>query len=686
MNAIFSQTTREGKLTTALGPDALVLLRFEMREYVDELFEYTVEALSVQEHIDFDTLLGTQAEVSVLAEGDTRYFTGYVTEAVWTGSGENGYTYRLTLRPWFWLLSQRRTQRIFHDMSPNDILAEVFTPYSNLGSPAFKDDTQNDAGPLEYTVQYGESDLDFARRIMERFGISYYFRHTAEGHTLVLVDQILKFDHIPGNKRPFVGVAGQHHAEGEHFSEWGPGRHLTTGAVRLTDYNFKTPTKQMEAEQVGTANYQQGKLESYEYPGGYEKPEQGKGVAKRRLDQSRARDHWHFSRGDVISLNAGMIVELTGFQVPGVKGAEYLCLEAHHTFISDSYGSGAGPQEGYTYSGDYVLTATTEAYGPARSTPSPKMSGVQTAVVVGEGEVDCDEFGRILVKFHWDLDSAHSMRCRVSQNWAGNGWGGMVIPRIGMEVVVDFINGDPDKPLVTGCVFNGRNDPPYALPEHKTRSTFRTDTHEGDGYNELRFEDKAGKEEIYVHAQHDLNQKVNNHATTRIDQTYVRSIGKNKVSETAKFDHHTVGGSMTLTITGDGTNIFATDDLASNNQGILELASDTESDAENGGEMGNYNITVAQDTFNATGRDVDESTGRDTKQAVGRDFTRSVAGKMDTTVGENQTDSIGKKLSIEVGDQISLICGSASIVMKKSGAIEIKGSTIKLKGNKIDMN
>ncbi|MFT6451445.1 MAG: type VI secretion system secreted protein VgrG [Halocynthiibacter sp.] len=686
MSSLFSQSTREGKLNTALGEDALVLLRFEVREYVDQLFEYTVEALSVEDHINFDNLLGTQAEISVLCEGDTRYFTGYVSEAVWTGSGENGYTYRLTMRPWFWLLSQRRTQRIFHEMSVNNILSAVFAPYSSLGSPAFKDETQNDAGTLEYTVQYGESDLDFAQRLMERFGISYYFRHTETGHTLVLVDQILKFDHIPANKRPFVGVSGQHHAEGEHFSEWGPGRHLTTGAVRLTDYNFKSPTKKMEAEQIGTANYQQGKLESYEYPGDYDLPEQGKGVAKRRLDQSRARDHWHFARGDVISLNAGMIVELTGFQVPGVKGAEYLCLEAHHTFISDSYGSGDGPKEGYTYAGDYVLTATTEPYGPARTTPSPKMSGVQTAVVVGDGEIDCDEFGRILVKFHWDLESAHSMRCRVSQNWAGNGWGGMVIPRIGMEVVVDFINGDPDKPIVTGCVYNGRNDPPYALPEHKTRSTFRTDSHEAEGYNELRFEDKAGKEEIYLHAQFDLNQKVNNHATTRIDQTYVRSIGKNKVSETAKFDHHTVGGSMTLKITGEGENVHAVGGAESDDQGILDLAKSTESEAENGGEMGNYTITVSQDTFNTTGRDVEESSGRDTTQTIGRDFTREVVGEMVTDVTLSQEDKIGKKLKIDVGDQISLICGNSSIVMKKNGAIEIKGSTIKLKGSKIDMN
>ncbi len=226
---------------------------------------------------------------------------------------------------------------------------------------------------------------------------------------------------------------------------------------------------------------------------------------------------------------------LSGDKAPGT-GETYLCLSASHHFASEAYGSGDAGSDGYAFTGSYVLMPDIAPMAPPKRTPLAVVQGRQTAEVVGEGEIDCDEYGCILVRFHWDLANAYSMRCRVSQNWAGAGWGGMVIPRIGMEVLVEFLEGDPDKPVVVGNVFNGKNDAPYPLPQHKTRSTFRTNSHDGKGsgrgFNELRFEDQQGEEEIYIHAQKDMN--------TAIEKDMVEVVGGSRHAVTDHFLHEVV--------------------------------------------------------------------------------------------------------------------------------------------------
>ena len=528
---IHTQDTRLGKLTTALGKDVLVLLRFSGDDHVNGLFQYTVDALSTTPNIDFDALIGTHATVELASQNNgPRYFNGIVTQARWAGVGENGNKYALTLRPWFWLAGQRRNQRIFHNKTAVEIIKELLQPYSGLGDPALESRLQGNYAELEYTVQYRESDLDFSTRLMERFGISYYFSHAQSSHTLVLTDDVGTHPMIAGGSREFKGVDGHHHADEEHFWEWYPERNMTVGAIRLTDYNFKKPMAMMEVERTGDAAFTQGQIESYDYPGDYLELGAGKGVVGLRTDQERGQDRRHRAVGDCTSLGAGMTVSLTGDQVPGVKDQKYLCLSATHSYVSDAYGSGDETSDGYAYSGSYVfIPAFDTPLAPERKTALPIVQGPQTAVVVGEGEIDCDEYGRILVHFHWDLEKAFSMRCRVSQNWASQGWGGMVIPRIGMEVIVEFLEGDPDKPIVTGCVYNGKNDPPYPLPAAKTKSVFKTDTHQGSGFNELTFEDQKEEELIYMHGQKDQLTEILNDRTKTIGRDQAESVGRDKI-------------------------------------------------------------------------------------------------------------------------------------------------------------
>ncbi|WP_081967530.1 type VI secretion system Vgr family protein [Paracoccus halophilus] len=581
MNAPYSQVQRLGRLTTVLGADALVLLRFDGADHVNELFEYRVEALAASGDVDFDALMGSHATVTVEGARGRRHFDGIVTQGRWLGAGENGHRYDLVLRPWFWLAGRRRNLRIFHNQTVVQILRALFSDYATLGDPALELKLSEDYRPLEYTVQFRESDLDFARRQMQRAGISFHFRHEAGSHTLVLTDDVLAHPSI--GERPYKGHDGHHQAEEEHFWEWAPERNLTSGAVRLTDYNFKTPAATMEADRLGDATHAQGQIESFDWPGDYQDQDQGRAMAGLRLRQERGADRRNRAAGDCLSLGAGMLVSLAGDPVPGT-GERYLCLSARYRFVSEAYGSGGPGGEGYAFSGSYTMMPDSAPMAPPRRIAAPLVSGPQTAFVVGEGEIDCDEYGRILVRFHWDLEGANSMRCRVSQNWAGNGWGGMSIPRIGMEVVVEFLDGDPDKPLVTGCLFNGQNAPPYELPAARTRTVWRSNTHQGQGFNEISFEDQAGREQVYLHAQrdhetvighdqshqigHDRRKTVGNdqtenvggNKTITIGRNHAETIGADKVLSVGGDHAETIGGNMGLTVTGARAQTVTGDD------------------------------------------------------------------------------------------------------------------------------
>ncbi|MDO5641199.1 MAG: type VI secretion system tip protein TssI/VgrG, partial [Paracoccus sp. (in: a-proteobacteria)] len=267
MNAIFKQAERLGRLTTSLGEDVLSLLRFDGTDHLNDLFEYRVEALSIRDDLDFDALIGTHATVEIESRDGMRPFDGIVTSAVWAGVGENGHRYELTLRPWFWLAGRRRNQRIFHNKTVIEILQELLSDYAALGDPALEIQLSQNYPELEYTVQYRESDLDFARRQMERHGISFHFRHDLGSHTLVLTDDVLAHPEI--GARPFKRYDGHHQADGEHFWDWAPERNMTTGAVRQVDYNFKRPNQSMETNQIGDAAYAEGQIESFDYPGDY---------------------------------------------------------------------------------------------------------------------------------------------------------------------------------------------------------------------------------------------------------------------------------------------------------------------------------------------------------------------------------------------------------------------------------
>ena len=696
MNVHFQQSERLGRLTTALGEDELALQRFSGTEHINTLFEYRVQALSPGNDIDFDALIGTHATVGIdHPEHGTQSFDGIVTRARYNGAGQGGYRYELELRPWLWLTGKRRNQQIFHRMNVVEILHDLWDPYADLGAPALEMHLTRDYPELEYTVQFQESDLDFACRLMERFGISYYFRQDQGSHTLMLVDSAGALDSIPGTQRPFYSAGAHLTTETERFSDWRTERNMTTGAVKLTDYNFKQPGARMITQRRGDAKYSEAYLEAYDWPGHY--LDLGRGEEAEiglRVEQERGQDQRTYAEGNCLSLRAGHKVELSGDSVPDATGETFICLSANHTYASNAYGSGGSEIGGNDYSGTYTLMPISVRLSPRRKAPLAIVQGPHTATVVGEGEIDCDEYGRILVRFHWDLDHAHSMRCRVSQSWAGGGWGGMVIPRIGMEVVVEFLDGDPDKPLVTGCVYNGRNDCPYPLPEHKTKSVFRSDTHQGTGFNELTFEDKNGEEKIYLHAEKDHELHIENNRAKRVDNNQSESVGNNKSIEVGNNHHEVIGGNMTLMVGPNKLQKLVTHAFGKFSNRIGQMANRLGLPSSLNMGEGNLIIGVAKNKSETVLMASNEIVGAAKATTVAGGYQISVGGIKNESVALGSWEEIGNNKVTVVGEKYELVCGKSKLIMDRDGKIRLEGdsieingtSSVKVKAGRIDLN
>nr|WP_321455749.1 type VI secretion system tip protein TssI/VgrG [uncultured Cohaesibacter sp.] len=536
MAGTFLQDSRIAKLTTPLGKDKLSLLRFDVSEGINENFEIRILAISEEKNIDFNPAIGKHCSLSVnTISGNKKYFDGLLAETQWLGIRDGGFVYSLTLRPWLWFLLHRTNLLIFHNKTAPDIISEIFGDHGQLAD--YERRLTNSYPTLEYTVQYRESDAAFVRRLMEKHGISFHYSHEEGRHSLILTDSPSAFEPLPGEHRPYYPTMGQYRREEEHLYEWFPGRSFTTSQFAYNDYNFKTPSAKLMSIQTGDAQYETYGLEKYDFPGKYIDQGEGKQFVQTAMTAERMADEFYSAAGNCIELSAGTTLTLEKHPDASLNQT-YLAIHCNHRFVSEAYTSGGGGL-GEAYSGDYEFIKSDKALVPEKLTAIPKVYGPQTAKVVGQGEIDCDEFGRILVRFYWDRKADQSMRCRVSQVWAGKSWGGMFIPRVDMEVVVEFLEGDPDRPIVTGCVYNGENAPPFSLPDNKNINGWKSDsTVGGGGYNEFVFDDTKGNELVRMHAQYDHETKVLN------DER--RDVGVNRATTVGNNDDLTVGNEITV--------------------------------------------------------------------------------------------------------------------------------------------
>ncbi|MCF6445026.1 type VI secretion system tip protein VgrG [Nereida sp. MMG024] len=385
-------------------------------------------------------------------------------------------------------------------------------------------------------------------------------------------------------------------------------------------------------------------------------------------------------------------------------------MKAKHRFRAQGFGSGDAGGDETPYDGAYVLIPDDTPLRPERRAVGPRVLGPETAVVVGDGEIDCDEHGRILVKFHWDDVAAHTMRVRVSQNWASKGWGGMVIPRIGMEVIVEHLRGDPDKPIVTGCVYNGANKPPYPLPEHKTRSTFKTDTHQGTGFNELRFEDANGEEEIRVHAERDMNTIVKNDRSAIVKGSGIDTVTGIRLTETLGASYTTAFGGINILSGPSALGISAMRGIgnfagkvsqSANLLPLVNLANIRPGDVNISGDQ-NVTQSAGKNLLLSSGGNSMRGSGRDTNENVGRNLHVDVSGSRRAHVHRNdsltvqglRTERVEQFYDLAVGQALTIRVGASRIKLESDGTLEINGTNVSitatnelnLKAKKINLN
>lgn len=535
MAAGLDQKNRLARLKTPLGENTLVLSRFQAQEAISEPFEVSVDALSSEEDLDFDPVIARSCLVTLETHGRQRHFHGLLTEAHWTGVRDGLYAYRLVLRPWLWLLTRLADCRFFQEMTAPDIIRKVFE-YAGFSDFEFK--LAQNYPKIEFCVQYRESHFAFVSRLMEEFGIYYFFKHTSDKHLLVLADAMGAHPTIEGDgKLPLIPLTGAYVREREHLQQWNSERRFRAGKFVLNDYDFESPEAKLVSQRQANEKYERSSLEIYDYPGRYKKPDQGEALAKVRLDAEQAFDHRRVAFGDAASLMAGAKFTLQDHHRAS-ENAEYLAVRATHTISEQSYVSTGRASVGRThYQGSYVLVPTDRPYRAPLVTPKPVVHGIQTAKVVGdEGEeITVDKYGRIKLQFHWDRQKKQSCWVRVADVYSGAGWGGIFRPRIGQEVVVEFLEGDPDRPLVVGAVYNGNHAVPYDLPANKTISGWKTNSSKGGGgYNELVFDDRKGAEEVRLHAQRDCNGTVLNAQTLTVGEKFKPATGSASHSTTVQ--------------------------------------------------------------------------------------------------------------------------------------------------------
>jgi type VI secretion system secreted protein VgrG len=518
----YAQQERLIALTTPLGEDVLLLAAFSGHEAISRLFSFQLDLVSEKGPIDFAQIIGKKVTIRVTqADKTERYFNGIVSHFAQSGSDSRFTRYQMQMVPWTWLLTRYADCKIFHNKTVQEILEQVF---KDRGLTDYTIRLNGSYSPIEYCVQYRETDFNFMSRLMEQNGIFYFFQHQKESHTMVIADSPSAHEPCPGQETAGYNLVRGGIDEEDVIHSWSLEQELRSGKYTLTDYNFKTPSANLVATEPSVIDVGGNSgFELFDYPGEYATRGDGTAFAKIRMQEEEA-SHLVVNGSSVCrAFTSGYKFTLKDHN-QGTMNVSYVLTEVQHSAsVADTYAMNSGSGGGESYSNEFTCIPETVPFRPARLTPKPFVQGPQTAVVVGKSdasdgggtgeEIWVDKYGRVIVLFPWDRVNKYSCWVRVSQDWAGQGWGGITIPRVGHEVLVSFLEGDPDRPIITGRVYNADQTVPYTLPDYQTRSTFMTRSSKGggaDNYNELRFEDKKGDEQIFLRGEKDFDTRIKN--------------------------------------------------------------------------------------------------------------------------------------------------------------------------------
>jgi type VI secretion system secreted protein VgrG len=719
MPSQYTQNTRPMQVETPISD--MLLVGFTAKEGLSELFHLDIEAIAENDvAVDFDALLGEPIKLTVHTGAGVRCFHGICIAAGQGASDETFTTYHLEVVPKLWLLTKTFQSRIFQDLSVPEILKKVFAglnvEYKFQGTHPSRN----------YTVQYRETDYDFAHRLMEDEGM-YFFFATAEGdEKLVVTDVPLTDDAVADNGCTLIykSVKDRLEDDEEIVSGWLKRKEVKSGKVSLWDYNFVKPRLALDSASKKSAF---ANLEIYDYSEGDDNKdhvERGDRIAKVRLEQEWALGSRCDGSSNCAQVAPGLKFTLKPKNLGGPQGDFFVTSVEHTATMNGSYRSGEGVS--FDYANTFQCIPYAVPYRTPATTPRPIIAGTQTALVVGPAgsEIYTDEHSRVKVHFFWDRldkkDEKSSCWIRVATHWAGKGWGLIHIPRIGQEVVVAFMEGDPDRPLVVGSVYNAEMVPPYALPANKTQSGIQTRSSLGGSpanFNQIRFEDKKGGEQIHIHAEknqdievehdethwvgHDRTKTIDHDETTHVKHDRTETVDNNETitihgqrTETVDKDEtitihsnrtETVDKNETITIHGGRTETVDKDENITISGGRTENVSKDESITIGGGRTENVSkdesITIGGGRTESVTKDESITINGGRTESVAKDEGITITGGRTVSVGKDDALTVGKNLSITAAESITLTTGSASIVMKKDGTITITGKDITIKGS-----
>lgn len=653
-NRMFFLTPKE------YAEDDLLIEEMSGQEGVSKLFEFRLKLLSEKSDIEPVKIIGKSAILRIETfdtdhSGGERHWNGYVSRFAITGTlpasgtqDQDIYCYECDIVPWFWFLTQNEDCRIFQDKSVPDIISTIFEEFA---FDDYKMELNENYPTLEYCTQYNETSFDFISRLLERDGIYYYFRHDESEesrHILVFTDNKSGNPKLVPSTIPFhhSGRAGSSDAIRKLLSD----QQLRTRKTTLADWDYHTPSALSEntptlldiGADIGT--------ERYRYYGGFDSQRSspsGRNLTRILMESDEASHHIYSGESQIRELIPGYVFDLEDHPRDAFNRS-YMVLGVQHRGNNNLLGN----FDGAKYRNTFTLSPNEHTYRPPQLTPRGLVRGPQTATVVGApgNEIYADNMGRIKVRFPWDRkvsqrrtntpDDKASCWVRVAQLWAGNGYGTVFTPRVGMEVVVDFLEGNPDRPLVVGCVYNGRNQSAIDHSQHPTRSTIKTlSSKGGGGFNELRFEDKKGDEEIFLHAQKDLQLRTGNNRTENIGTDSNLTIGKNRLESIGENADITVGKNQTHSV------------------GM------------------NQAITVGQEHYLTIGTNQHVHAGTNMALTAGMNTDVSAGVNAAITAGANLNLHGGANVVIEAGAMLSLKAGGSSILLTSAGLM-INGTMV----------
>ncbi|MEO7701852.1 MAG: type VI secretion system tip protein TssI/VgrG [Opitutus sp.] len=577
-----NQTLRPLEIITPLEENVLGLRSIQVSEQLSGGFVIEADLSSEDPDIKFDAIVGHPVAIRLDLPGQkVRYWHAQVSRFMMVGESAGYFHYHAVLVPWSWGLTRSADCRMFQKLSISEIVQQVFR---DRGAKDFEVRLSGTYSKWEYCVQYRESDYKFVSRLLEQEGIAYYFKHDKDKGQLVLADEKASYDPVQGYGELYYRPIADGNGAEDAIQSWIIEHEVQPTQYALTDYDPLKPKESLLRTAKADRGYGMNDRQVFDYPGQYSTPAEAERLTRVRLDELQCAAEIMRAQTTCLGLGTGCLFTLKDHP-RSEQNREYLVTSLNLKVDAGEFGSD-------TYHSPHATCAFTaipssQTFRPARTTPRPVVYGPQSAVVVGPAgeEIYTDEYGRVKVSFYWDreskADDKSSCWLRVAQSWAGKKWGAFYLPRIGQEVLVEFLEGNPDDPIVTGCVYNAENKPPYDLPAEKTKSTVKSYSSKGGGgFNEIRCEDKKGEEQIYIHGEKNLDIRIKSNCYETIgydrhlivahnqvehikynrdetvDADHKEWIGKDRHLKVAGKEAKEVVKSLSLTVKGDVIEVF----------------------------------------------------------------------------------------------------------------------------------